>query len=234
MHTLIEYIAEQDGNKEREFKNEISKILLASAKPIRAYLVLAKYILQHTFNIILCIRTNDKDDGNLLKKCSEISRTMIVHNQQVELMFISAKEESQIRKLCCPFFTSYNFNAQKPDFFLYSNDYDNLHDTVRNCFKRKHLYGGHVDGYMLCDIDPPLIGQPYGLGSKDITQIIIAARHKDTSLFPITEPIVYVYVMRPLVSGIESKDTIEQSDVDLIAWGEIYQHKDAIQKYNLR
>lgn len=78
---------------------------------------------------------------------------------------------------------------------------------------------------MLCDIDPVLIGQPFGLGAKNINQIIIVNRHQGVTLFPVSEWPAFVYVRRPLIEGIELKDTIEEVDIKLIAWAELYKNK---------
>lgn len=230
METKIEYICEQDGDVEREFKSKICKIFLNFGKQIRAYLVLAKYIPQDIVSVILSIRISDGYDEALLRKCSNVFRTMFSSNQHLDIMFISETEEKLIRKFCCPFYTSPSFNVQIPDFYVYSNDYHNLQDAIRNCYKRKRLYGGHSDGYLLCDIDPLLIGQSYGLGAKDITQLIFAVRHQRASSFLINESCLSVYVMRSLVNDIETKNFIEPSDVELIAWADIYQNENDISK----
>lgn len=121
--------------------------------------------------------------------------------------------------------TNQNFGISAPDFYLFSTESKRLSDTYRECYKRKRLYGGHSDGYLLCDIDPLLIGQPYGLGAADINQLVIATKHKGNTLFPINQWPMPIYVMRPLIDNIESKDTITETDVALIAWAELYHTK---------
>jgi hypothetical protein len=79
---------------------------------------------------------------------------------------------------------------------------------------------------MLCEIIPALIGQTYGLGERDINEIIIASRHKNYSIFSISEWPVYVHVAR-LTSDIPiEKFTIAQNDCESIGWAEIYESSD--------
>jgi hypothetical protein len=49
---------------------------------------------------------------------------------------------------------------------------------------------------MQITIDPPLIGQPFGLGQKDISELLIAARWKGFSLYPVNQWPISVYVIR--------------------------------------
>ena len=221
----IVFICEQDGIPERELKKGLNQVFLNSGKHIRAYLVKIERAYEQSSSVALCVKTDNNYDEEILKKCGDVFKSIFSKDQCLDILFITQAQEQEIRKLCCPFYTSPNFQISIPDFFLFSSEGYNLDDTFRNCFKRKRLYGNRPDGYMLCDIDPVILGQSYGLGSQDINQIIIANRYEGTSLFPISEWPSYVYVTRPLIDGIEFKDTIEESDVELIAWAEIYKEK---------
>jgi hypothetical protein len=82
---------------------------------------------------------------------------------------------------------------------------------------------------MLCDIQPPLIGQAYGMLSKDIFQLVFASRHQGYSLFPIKKWPAYVHVALTMKDNFNSFDIINDSDIKLIAWAELYNNKsDAI------
>ncbi len=76
----------------------------------------------------------------------------------------------------------------------------------RACWTKARLRNEIRDDYMLIDVDPPVIGQPYGLGSEDITQLIIATRWKGCTLFPVTEWNCSVYVVRILDEGHSGTD----------------------------
>jgi hypothetical protein len=83
------------------------------------------------------------------------------------------------------------------------------------------LSGDSRDDYLLARIDPPVMGQPFGLGGRDIDQVILATRHAGASLFPIEQVPVYVHVARPLVP-IEGRDLVHDDEMESIAWAEIY------------
>ena len=121
--------------------------------------------------------------------------------------------------------TNINLQNKYPDFYLFSSEGYKLNDVFRACFKRKKLLGPHPDGYLLCDIDPPLIGQPFGLGSQDINKLILSVRHKGLSLHSIAKWPVYVNVARPLIANIENNENIKESDVELIGLAELYENK---------
>jgi hypothetical protein len=79
---------------------------------------------------------------------------------------------------------------------------------------------------MLIEIAPPLIGQRYGLGSKDIANLILSARHEGFSLFPIKEWPCHVYIARILDDAITKTLTFTRSQVEIIAWGMIFRTLD--------
>lgn len=79
---------------------------------------------------------------------------------------------------------------------------------------------------MLIEIDPPLIGQGFGLGSKDITQLVISGRHQGDTLFPITAWPLSVYVARVLDENIVKTLSFTREQVELVAWAMIFRTLD--------
>ena len=79
---------------------------------------------------------------------------------------------------------------------------------------------------MLVEIEPPLIGQNYGLGSQDITNLILSARHEGFSLFPVHEWPCHVYVARILDDTVTERLAFTRSQVEVIAWGMIFRTLD--------
>ena len=98
----------------------------------------------------------------------------------------------------------------------------------RACRCIGRLRDSQRDDYMLVEISPPLIGQPFGLGAQDVTTLLLATRHKDHTLFPIDEWPAYVYVMRFLVDAqqIISSGMFTRDQVQLLAWGMLFQRYD--------
>jgi len=82
------------------------------------------------------------------------------------------------------------------------------------------------DDLLLVRIEPPLIGQKYGLGERDIDVVLVATRHTGSSLFPIAEWPVFVHVARLLVDVPVLGDKLEKGQYESIAWAEIYRTED--------
>jgi hypothetical protein len=77
-----------------------------------------------------------------------------------------------------------------PDFFLASSEGYRLEEP-RSCKCIKRARSDDRDDLLLVKVEPPIIGQPYGLGGRDIDTLLVATRHKGDSLFPIKEwPVV--------------------------------------------
>ena len=118
----------------------------------------------------------------------------------------------------------------QPDFYLASTESSALGEP-RKAWRVKRLRGDDRDDYLLIRIDPPIIGQPFGLGAKDINMVIVAPRHEGVSLFPIVEWPVFVYVARPLIDDIERRGLIHGDDTTVIYWAELYKtEEDALNK----
>ena len=116
------------------------------------------------------------------------------------------------------------------EFYLTSSD--NLgFETPRKCHFLKRLRSQVRDNLMLISIDPPLIGQKYGLGGKDIREIMITHRFKGDSLFPIKKFPIYVHILRILNDNkIKNNEVLNEEDFELTAWGEIYATYDDAKK----
>ncbi len=78
------------------------------------------------------------------------------------------------------------------------------------------------DDLLLVRVEPPLIGQKYGPGGRDIGVLVVAPRHLGVSLFPVSEWPVYVHVARLLVAPPEGSDAVRPEDLERIAWAELY------------
>ena len=115
-------------------------------------------------------------------------------------------------------------NEERPNstFFLTTaGEYDAL-SNPRECHYRARLSDAFRDDHMLVTIDPPLIGQAFGLGGRNIDPLILSTRHEGHTLFPVDEWPAYVYVARFLDDSALERRQFSQSDVELIAWGQIF------------
>jgi hypothetical protein len=111
-----------------------------------------------------------------------------------------------------------------PDFFLASTEGYGL-EAPRRCYRLRRVPGRAVDDYLVIRIDPPLGGQRFGLGDRDIDKLVIATRHQGSTLFPISEWPTHVHVARMLGSA-EKRDSFGTGDLEAIGWGELYRTED--------
>lgn len=231
----VYFSSEQDGKTEREFKNALCTMFIEQHVSVRAYLAQVKYNENNNeFNVALCVMTKEKDstNTNVFHQIVKIFKSLFGGHEHLDVIFLNHQQEKDIREVCCPFFVSLDYQIATPDFYLISSEGYGL-DYPIACFKKKRLYGKHPDGYLLCDIEPALFREDYeGLVKSE--QIVLANRHQGYSLFPIQEWPVYVHIAIPLTSHIETKDHISESDIQLIAWGELYQRKSGAIKGNVR
>jgi len=110
----------------------------------------------------------------------------------------------------------------KPDLFLSTASESRELAIPRACWAKGRLRDQLRDDYLLIEIEPPLIGQKYGLGDQDITRLIISTRLEGESLFPLRERQYHVYVARILDDAIIKTRAFTPGQVELIAWGTIF------------
>ena len=118
--------------------------------------------------------------------------------------------------------------VDSPDFFLDPTDGGDQRDLgspeaqLRACWAQGRLRTSSRDDWMLVRIEPPLIGQPYGLGDRDLERVLLATRHAGTTLFPVTEWPAFVYILRIVDDTILETKTFSPDQVQLIRWGVLH------------
>ncbi|HID08477.1 MAG TPA: hypothetical protein EYP10_15175 [Armatimonadetes bacterium] len=214
------FVAEQIGVPDNEFKEAIVGLFRDQNRPIRAYLAQVEYGEEKDFNVALCIASEIGGYEKLASDIASVFRRMFGSHEHLDILFLSSSQETELRKVCCPFFSSRRFD--RPDFYLTSSEGYGL-EEVRACYKERRFLNGHPDGYLLCEVDPPILGQPYGLGGQDIHRVVLASRHAGHSVFTINDWPTYVHVARltRVVSGDEF--IIAENDIESIGWAEIYE-----------
>lgn len=106
------------------------------------------------------------------------------------------------------------------DFYMASSESYQMANP-RRCEAIKRLRGEDRDDYLLIGIDPPLNGQVFGLGGRDLDQVVVATRHRGDSLFPINRWPVFVHVARLLVPY-EGQDVVGIDEMESFSWAELY------------
>lgn len=109
-----------------------------------------------------------------------------------------------------------------PDFFLGSSEHRDDWATARACWVMAHPRMEDGAKSVLVEVDPPVIGQPFGLGDKDITSLILAPRWKGSKLEETVYRPVPVLIYRIVRPGAGADGVIRGPDIKLTAWGEVY------------
>jgi hypothetical protein len=123
----------------------------------------------------------------------------------------------------------------RPDFFLTAaGEVKGDLSTTRACWTKGRLRDEIRDDHMLIAIEPPLIGQTYGLGGQDIANLIISSRLQDFSLFPIKEWPCHVYITRILDESITKTAIFTRRQVEVIAWGMLFPTLNEATSFGLR
>lgn len=94
-------------------------------------------------------------------------------------------------------------------------------EPVRECRIIKRLEFDTGKQCALVKVTPSVVGQPWGL-TTDIENFVLANRHEDEELFPITEFPCFVHIARILTGAVDSSSVISASDLQTVAWGELY------------
>lgn len=95
--------------------------------------------------------------------------------------------------------------------------------SPRKCIAEQRLCVPKRDDYLLARVEPPFVGQGYGLGDKDIDEVVLATRLQGDTLFPMSTWPIEVYVCRILNERIKTTGTATAEDVQVIFWGTLYQ-----------
>ena len=98
--------------------------------------------------------------------------------------------------------------------------------SPRACREEGRLRDDFSDDHMLIGIDVPLDGQRFGLGARDIKQLIISTRHVGKTLYPISEWPCGVYVAGVIDEAILKTRMIRPEQVELIAWGFLFRTRE--------
>jgi hypothetical protein len=111
---------------------------------------------------------------------------------------------------------------QDPAFYLASRDCEPVLEP-RKCFLEERLVAAEGrDDYLRVRIEPPIIGQPYGLGEKDIEDVVLATRYAGTTLHPISEWPMMIFVCRIVNEKIRHSGRASAKDLEMILIGGLY------------
>ena len=220
----VRFVAEQLGEPEDELKSAIVQGWLEQGdrQPLRAYLAQVAYPRDRETSVALCIASHEDTNEQFVKIAADAFRQTFGRSEYLDIFFVDERQERRLRKTCCPFFSS--ARVARPDFWLRASEGYDVEEP-RACYKERRLAGQHPDGYMVCEIDPPILGQPFGLGARDVDRVVFASRHFGFSLFPIEEWPAYVHVVLAAHVAEHEFALKREDDHRVIAWGELYESR---------
>ena len=105
----------------------------------------------------------------------------------------------------------------------------------RACRVRGHLRNLANTKSLLVHVDPPVIGQPFGLGGQDIDELVLSPRHRGAVLDPPSEWPLYVYVDRLLDGDVVRDLAISTAkQIEPITWAMLFRTEDEAMAEYLR
>lgn len=112
--------------------------------------------------------------------------------------------------------------GEEPAFYLVSRETAAPFGPIK-CFVEERLLGRKEgDDYLRVRIEPPIIGQPYGLGERNIEDVVLATRYAGSTLHPINEWPMTVFVCRIVNEKIRHSGRASAEDLEMILIGELY------------
>jgi len=109
------------------------------------------------------------------------------------------------------------------DFYLVSTELREPYEP-RACRMITRLRSDVRDDLALVEIDPPLPRQVYET-TEEIKWLILGSRHQGTSLFPVSEWPLPVYICRTKGSNNPPAEKLVSETLAIVDWGEIRQRR---------
>lgn len=114
----IEFICEQDGDPEQEFKRNIMPVLSGEESVRSAYLARVSYGNIDELHVALCIESNRPDDMDLVRKIEETFFAQFGSREHLDIMFLDSDNLEQIKNRCRPFYekgtSAFNIHGPAP------------------------------------------------------------------------------------------------------------------------
>jgi hypothetical protein len=99
-----EFIGEQTGPVEDEIKARFCEVFDEVLTVQSAYLARLEYDDQPGHSVSLCIRSTSGIDASLQKRLGEVFAAMFKSSEHLDILFLRADQEQQLKKVCRPFY----------------------------------------------------------------------------------------------------------------------------------
>ena len=111
-------------------------------------------------------------------------------------------------------------NRKRHFFLSTAGEYQPLAEP-HACWELDRMRDSLRDDYMLVRIEPPFRDER--IGPEDLDTLILSTRLRPHSLYPITSWPVHVYVTRVVEPAILKALRFKKEEVQLLAWGAIFE-----------
>lgn len=100
----LSFSAEQDGVPERELKSCLTEFFRRDQSILTAYLVRVAYGDQSPMAVALCLRSQFGPDRGVIEKIGKVFGSMFGDHEHLDIVFLDDQQESELVKVCSPFF----------------------------------------------------------------------------------------------------------------------------------
>ena len=100
----LNFISEQDGPPEQDFKNALLPILSRRPHVLSAFLARVDYGKPNEFNVSLCIRSELPEDIQLKKEADRFFSSQFGTHEHLDIILIRPEQEVELRRVCFPFY----------------------------------------------------------------------------------------------------------------------------------
>lgn len=98
------FLSEQDGGPERELKARLVEFFHRDQSVVQAYLARVAYGDRSSASVALCVRSKFGPDLGLAEKIGRIFASIFGAHEHLDIIFIDDNQESELEKVCPPFF----------------------------------------------------------------------------------------------------------------------------------
>jgi hypothetical protein len=216
----VQFICEQDGLPERELKTVLSESFLYDKDIQKAYLVRISYKCSDEYLVALCLSIASGHESSKVKKISNCFSRVFGKEQHLEILFLNSELESQVSKVCNPFYVRER-RKRKPDFYMVSSEWKPLYEP-RKCWVQCRFSYLQRNDLFLIKVKPNISYEDKKDGTTIFDEMVIASRHEGYTIDGIKEWPLYVHLIKLRKTIGSDVIKLSEDDIETIAWAELY------------
>ena len=107
----VSFIAEQDGDVEREFKAQLARQFRSKVSVSEAYLARVRYGQSLELKVALCVAVDGGMEAEIAEIAASEFRTMFKTTESLDVVFLSANQQREISVIGKPFYRQHTAQA---------------------------------------------------------------------------------------------------------------------------